>query len=227
LHETCIIYNIPLLEARKSGLALERVALTDLASSDLDAIYPKPNPRVLAKAWSSIDKHAQKFIGMSPFCVIATTGADGSADASPRGGNPGFTHVEGPNLLLMPDRAGNNRLDSFRNIVEGSGFVHLLFFVPGIDEVLRINGKGAVTTDPVLLKRMIEFGKEPRAVLRIEVKETYFHCGKAAMRSKLWSDETRVKRSSFPSIGEINHDRTSLGEPESQAVVETIYKEQL
>ncbi|MBR0838877.1 pyridoxamine 5'-phosphate oxidase family protein [Bradyrhizobium liaoningense] len=201
--------------------------MTELASSGLNAIYPKPNPRVLAKAWSSLDKHAQRFIGMSPFCVIATTGADGSADASPRGGNPGFVHVEGPKLLLMPDRAGNNRLDSLRNIVEGSGFVHLLLFVPGIDEVLRINGKGVVTTDPMLLKRMIEFGKEPRAVLRVEVSETYFHCGKAAMRSRLWSDEARVKRSSFPSIGEINHDRTSLGEPESQAVVEAIYKEQL
>jgi predicted pyridoxine 5'-phosphate oxidase superfamily flavin-nucleotide-binding protein len=114
-----------------------------------------------------------------------------------------------------------------RNIVEGSGFVHLLFFVPGIDETLRINGKGTVTTEPDLLKRMVEFGKEPRAILRIDVTETYFHCGKAAMRSKLWSDEGRVKRSSFPSIGEINHDRTSLGEPESQAKVEAIYKEQL
>lgn len=201
--------------------------MTDLASSDLDAIYPRPNPRVLAKAWPSIDSHARRFIAMSPFCVIATTGGDGSADASPRGGNPGFVHVEGPNLLLMPDRAGNNRLDSFRNIVEGSGFVHLLFFVPGIDEVLRINGNGAISTEAELLARMVEFGKEPRAVLRIEVKETYFHCGKAAMRSKLWSDEARVKRSSFPSIGEINHDRTSLGERESQAVVEAIYKEQL
>jgi len=127
----------------------------------------------------------------------------------------------------MPDRAGNNRLDSFRNLIEGAGFVHLLFFVPGIDEVLRINGKAAGTTDAELLKRMVEFGKEPRAVLRIEVNETYFHCGKAAMRSRLWSDEARVKRSSFPSIGEINHDRTSLGEPESQAVVEAIYKEHL
>ncbi len=127
----------------------------------------------------------------------------------------------------MPDRAGNNRLDSLRNIIEGSGSVHLLFFVPGIDEVLRINGRGVVTAEPELLNRMIEFGKEPRAVLRIEVEETYFHCGKAAMRSKLWSDEARVKRSSFPSIGEINHDRTSLGEPERQAVVEAIYKEQL
>jgi PPOX class probable FMN-dependent enzyme len=201
--------------------------LTDLASSDLAAIYPKPTPRVIAKARPSIDAHAQKFIAMSPFCVLATSGADGSVDASPRGGNPGFVHVEGPNCLLMPDRSGNNRIDSFRNIVEGSGFVQLIFFVPGIDETLRVGGKGAVTTDADLLASMVEFGKPPRAVLRIDVREAYFHCGKALMRARLWSPETRVERASFPSISEVIHDQTTLGEPESQNVVEARYKTQL
>jgi uncharacterized protein len=201
--------------------------LTDLASSDLAAIYPKPTPRVIAKARPSIDAHAQKFIAMSPFCVLATSGADGSVDASPRGGNPGFVHVEGPNRLLMPDRSGNNRIDSFRNIVEGTGFVQLIFFVPGIDETLRVGGKGAVTTDADLLASMVEFGKPPRAVLRIDVREAYFHCGKALMRSRLWSPETRVERASFPSISEVIHDQTALGEPESQNVVEARYKTQL
>jgi uncharacterized protein len=201
--------------------------LTDLASSDLAAIYPKPTPRVIAKARPSIDAHAQKFIAMSPFCVLATSGADGSVDASPRGGNPGFVHVERPNCLLMPDRSGNNRIDSFRNIVEGSGFVQLIFFVPGIDETLRVGGKGAVTTDADLLASMVEFGKPPRAVLRIDVREAYFHCGKALMRSRLWSPETRVERASFPSISEVIHDQTALGEPESQNVVEARYKTQL
>ena len=124
---------------------------------------------------------------MSPFCVLATSGSDGSVDASPRGGNPGFVHVAGPNRLLMPDRSGNNRIDSFRNIVEGSGFVQLIFFVPGIDETLRVGGKGTLSADPELLASMVEFGKPPRAVLRIDVHEAYFHCGKALMRSKLWS----------------------------------------
>ena len=201
--------------------------MTDLASSDLAAIYPKPTPRVIAKARPSIDAHAQKFIAMSPFCVLATSGADGSVDASPRGGNPGFVHVEGPNCLLMPDRSGNNRIDSFKNIVEGSGFVQLIFFVPGIDETLRVGGKGALTTDADLLASMVEFGKPPRAVLRIDVREAYFHCGKALMRSRLWSPETRVERASFPSISEVIHDQTALGEPESQNVVEARYKTQL
>ena len=94
--------------------------MTDLAACDLASIYPKPSPRVIAKARPEIDAHAKKFIAMSPFCVLATSGADGSVDASPRGGNPGFVHVAGPNRLLMPDRSGNNRIDSFRNIVEGA-----------------------------------------------------------------------------------------------------------
>jgi len=163
----------------------------------------------------------------SPFCVLATSGSDGSVDASPRGGNPGFVHVEGPNQLLMPDRSGNNRIDSFRNIVEGSGRLQLIFFVPGIDETLRVGGKGTLSADPKLLAAMEEFGKLPRAVLRIEVSEAYFHCGKALMRSKLWSPDVRVEREVFPSIGQVIHDQTSLGEPESQAVIEARYKTQL
>ena len=201
--------------------------MTDLASSDLAAIYPKPTPRVIAKARPSIDAHAQRFIAMSPFCVLATSGKDGSVDASPRGGGVGFVHVEGPSLLLMPDRAGNNRIDSFKNIVEGSGLLQLIFFVPGIDETLRVAGKGALTADPDLLASMVEFGKPPRAILRITVQEAYLHCGKALMRAKLWSHEGRVTRAAFPSISEVIHDQTSLGERESQDVVEARYKTQL
>jgi uncharacterized protein len=201
--------------------------LTDLASSDLAAIYPKPTPRVIAKARPQIDDHARNFIAMSPFCVLATSGSDGSVDASPRGGNPGFVHVAGPNRLLMPDRSGNNRIDSFRNIVEGSGFVQLIFFVPGIDETLRVGGKGALSADPDLLATMVEFGKLPRAALSIDVTEAYFHCGKALMRSKLWSSDTKVERAVFPSISEVIHDQTSLGEPESQAAVTARYQTQL
>ena len=139
--------------------------MTELAASDLASIYPKPTPRVIAKARPEIDLHARKFIAMSPFCVLATSGTDGSVDASPRGGNPGFVNVTGPNQLLMPDRAGNNRIDSFKNIVESSGFVQLIFFVPGIDETLRVGGKGKLSAEPDLLVAMEEFGKLPRAVI--------------------------------------------------------------
>jgi uncharacterized protein len=201
--------------------------LTDLSASDLATIYAKPTPRVIAKARPEIDVHAKKFIGMSPFCVLATSGSDASVDASPRGGNPGFVHVAGPNQLLMPDRSGNNRIDSFRNIVEGSGLLQLIFFVPGIDETLRVGGRGKLSADPELMASMVEFGKPPRAVLNIAVDEVYFHCGKALMRSKLWSPEFRVERSVLPSISQMIHDQTKLGEPEPQAVVEERYKTQL
>jgi uncharacterized protein len=164
---------------------------------------------------------------MSPFCVLATSGSDGSVDASPRGGNPGFVHVSSPNQLLMPDRSGNNRIDSFKNIVAGSGHVQLIFFVPGIDETLRVSGTGKLSDDPQLLATMEEFGKLPRAILSLTVTEAYFHCGKALMRSKLWSPDVRVERNVMPSIGQIIHDQTSLGDPEPQDVIAARYETQL
>lgn len=207
------------------GTSIKETFVTQLCPEDLATIYAEPSPRVIAKARPAIDAHAKKFIEMSPFCVLATSGADGSVDASPRGGGIGFVHVAGPNQLLMPDRSGNNRIDSFRNVVEGSGFVHLLFFVPGIDETLRVGGRGTLSADPDLLAAMVEFGK-PRAVLNVAVSEVYFHCGKALMRSKLWSPE-KVQRSVMPSIvtRRSRADRPRRArEPEA---VEEIYKTQL
>ena len=198
--------------------------MDQLATGDLAKIYPEPTARVIAKARPAIDAHARKFITLSPFCVLATSGIDGSVDASPRGGNPGFVTVVGPNRLLMPDRTGNNRIDSFRNIVEGTGFVHLVFLVPGIDETLRVGGRGAITADPSLLASMVEFGKPPRAVLSIDVEEVYFHCGKALMRAKLWSQASHVDGAALPSISEVIHDQTGMGEPENRAAVEARYK---
>ena len=200
--------------------------MTDPAAFDLASIYSKPSERVLAKARPSLDAHSKRFIEMSPFCVLATSGSDGSVDASPRGGTPGFVHVAAPNRLLMPDRSGNNRIDSFRNIVEGTGLLQMIFFVPGIDETLRVGGRGTLTADTELMATMVEFGKPPRAVLAIDVKEAYFHCGKALMRSKLWTAE-RVDRKVMPSIGEVIHDQTGLGDRERQEAILARYAAQL
>lgn len=203
------------------------MVLSILAADDLATIYPTPNTRVIAKVIPTLDVHSKKFIALSPFCVLATSGADGSVDASPRGGGPGFVHVEGDNRILMPDRPGNNRIDSFKNITEGTGLVQFIFFVPGINEMLRVSGKGTLTNAPELLAKLEEFGKPPRAVLDVEVQEAYFHCGKAIMRSKLWLKEAQVERSVMPSIAEIIHDQTKLGERESQESIDAKYMTQL
>jgi predicted pyridoxine 5'-phosphate oxidase superfamily flavin-nucleotide-binding protein len=105
--------------------------------------------------------------------------------------------------------------------------LQLIFFVPGIDETLRVGGTGKLSSEPDLLASMEEFGKSPRAALNIAVREVYFHCGKALMRSKLWSPDVKVERAVLPSIGEIIYDQTTLGEPEPQAAIEARYRTQL
>ncbi|CCD93124.1 conserved hypothetical protein [Bradyrhizobium sp. ORS 375] len=201
--------------------------MSDPTNPDLAAIYPPPNPRVIAKVRPALDAHSRKFIGLSPFCVIATSGNEGSVDASPRGGHPGFVHIDGDRRLLLPDRPGNNRLDTLRNVSEGSGRVQVIFFVPGINETLRVGGTASLSTDTELLAMLEEFGKPPRSVLVIEVQESYFHCGKAVMRSKLWSQDAQVPRSAMPSISEIIHDQTALGTPEPQEVTDARWRDQL
>ena len=201
--------------------------MTDLTSGDLAAIYPAPTPRVMAKVRPALDQHSRKFIEMSPFCVLATSGPDGSVDASPRGGNPGFVHVISDSQLILPDRSGNNRIDSFKNITASPGHLQLIFFVPGIDETLRVTGTGRLSADPALLATMEEFGKPPRAALNIAVSDAYFHCGKALMRSKLWARDVQVERDVMPSVAAIIHDQTGLGEPEAQADIVARYKMQL
>jgi hypothetical protein len=199
-----------------------------LALEDLDRLYPAPKPRTLAKVIDHIDPHAARFIGLSPFCVFATVGADGTVDASPRGGAPGFVHIADPKRLLMPDRPGNNRLDSFRNLLSGSGEIGLLFFIPGIDDALRLNGRASLSDDPALLETMVEFGKPPRTVIEIAVREVYLHCPKAMMRAGIWDSATHIARDTLPSLGEMIRDQTGgMGEAESTAEALARYKDQL
>jgi PPOX class probable FMN-dependent enzyme len=201
--------------------------MTSLNLSDLEKIYPPPAQRSLAKVIDHIDRHCQRFIALSPFCVLATSGADGTVDASPRGGAPGFVRIEGPKRLLMPDRQGNNRLDSYRNVLGGKGEIALLFFIPGIDDMLRINGTAKLNDDAALISSMIEFGRPPRAVIEIAVREAYLHCPKALMRSRLWSADAQIKRSELPSLAQMVRDQTGIGETEPTEVAVERYKQQL
>ena len=193
--------------------------MSTLSLDDLDQVYARPADRTLAKTLDHIDRHMARFIGLSPFCVLASVGADGTVDTSPRGGGPGFVQVADGKTLLMPDRPGNNRLDSFRNILSGPGEVSLIFFVPGMDETLRVAGRASLNRDPALMEAMVEFNKPPRAILQIAVREAFLHCPKALMRSRLWEPAAQIERSDFPSLGEMIHEQTGMGAADTQEQV--------
>ena len=159
------------------------------------------------KVLHALDRHCRAFIGLSPFLVIASSDAEGRPDASPRGDPPGFVQVLDDRTLLLPDRPGNNRVDSFTNILEAPG-VGLTFFVPGINETLRVNGMARLLTDQDLLAPSIVDGKTPRTGLVIAVEEVFFHCAKALRRARLWEPAVQVERSSFPSLGRILAEQT-------------------
>jgi PPOX class probable FMN-dependent enzyme len=184
--------------------------------ADLREIYKPPSSAAVAKTLPRIDDHARRFIELSPFVCVGTTGPDGLGDVTPRGGEPGFVHVLDPTHIALPDRPGNNRLDSLGNIVRQPG-VGLLFFVPGFEDMLRLNGRAQLTTEPALMERFIVNGKLPLLVLVIEVKEVYLHCTKAIRRAGLWNPEARVDRKSFATAGQIFRDHIGL-EPEASVI---------
>jgi PPOX class probable FMN-dependent enzyme len=174
-----------------------------------------------------LDKHCCAFIALSPFLVLATADAEGRMDASPRGDAPGFVRVLDDTTLLLPDRPGNNRVDSYGNILTNPG-VGLIFFVPGIEETLRVNGAARVTTDAALLVLAEAQGKVPRAGLLIEVQEAFFHCAKALKRAHLWDASRHVERRSFPSLGRIIADQTAACDAdEADARIEESYRTRL
>ncbi|MGY2047554.1 pyridoxamine 5'-phosphate oxidase family protein [Methylobacterium sp. JK268] len=180
--------------------------MTDSSAQAIRDHYGEPSPRAVRKQLAQLDGHARAFIALSPFLVIASAGADGRGDATPRGDAPGFVSVRDPSTLLIPDRPGNRRVDTMLNVAANPQ-VGLIFMVPGIDEMLRVNGRAAFTTDPALLGPLAVAGKSPVAGLTVAVEEVYFHCGKAAMRARLWEPDARVARSSFPSLGRILADQ--------------------
>lgn len=201
----------------------------DIGPHQLDILYKPPGKLVLSKSLSMVDKHGASFIALSPFCVISSAGRDGTVDVSPRGGEPGFVHVDdGGSSLLLPDRPGNNRLDTLRNLLGGTGQAGLMFMIPGFDDVYRVNGKVTASADPDLLGQFVEFGKAPRLVLKIAVEEAFFHCPKAIMRGRLWDPEAQVDRSVLPSGAEIIFDQLQLGKaPVTNAQIIDDYKTQL
>jgi PPOX class probable FMN-dependent enzyme len=173
--------------------------IADVAT--LERLYGTPSEASIVKEVDHVHPVYRKLIEAAPFAVLATCGA-GGLDASPRGDGPGFVTVEDEKTLLMPDRRGNNRTDSLRNIV-GDPRVALLFLIPGIGETLRVNGRAVASIDPALLRRFAVEGKEPRSVLVIAVETVYFQCSRAVVRADLWNPEKHAGRASLPSTGAI------------------------
>jgi PPOX class probable FMN-dependent enzyme len=174
----------------------------------LEKLYGAPAGAAVEKEIDYLHPHYQRLIAASPFFVLAT-GGPGGMDASPRGDAPGFVVVEDEKTLLIPDRRGNNRVDSLRNMIADPR-VALLFLVPGIGETLRVNGRAEICTDPALLERFRVEGKLPRSVLVVRVETVFFQCARAIFRSKLWEPARHVERSSLPSLGTIISDVTHV-----------------
>jgi uncharacterized protein len=190
------------------------------SESDLRTVYKQPAPPAVAKDIGHLDAHCRRFIELSPFLCIGTMSRDGFGDVSPRGGEPGFVHVLDDKHLAIPDRPGNNRLDTLKNLVEQPG-VALMFMVPGFEDIVRVNGTARVSRDPELMARFIVADKPPLSVLVIEVREAFLHCTKAIRRARLWDPEARVDRSTYPTAGQVWRDQLSL-EVETTVIDETL-----
>lgn len=174
---------------------------TITSQAELDELYGVPLKRSLTKEIGYISEHYQAFIEKAPFVVVATSGPEG-LDSSPRGDPPGFVRVIDSKTVALPDRPGNNRLDSLRNIIRDSR-ISLLFLIPGIRETLRINGRAKISVEPELLETFKIKGKVPKSVLIVTAENVYFQCSKALVRSRLWDADTQIPRSALPSTGEI------------------------
>jgi PPOX class probable FMN-dependent enzyme len=169
--------------------------------SDLRTRYAQPSEIAVRKELDHIDKHARNYISRAPFVVISTCDADGWPDGSPRGDAPGFVAVIDEHRLHLPDRPGNNRLDSFQNLLANPR-IALLFLVPQRTETLRVNGTARLLTDPDLLQKHAVRGKPARAVVEVTAKSVYYQCGKALIRSQLWHTDKWPSTEGLASLGE-------------------------
>lgn len=176
--------------------------------------YGRPSEKAAAKEIAALDHHCRNFIAHSPFVLIGSADGDGNGDVTPKGDRPGFVAVLDDATLAIPDRPGNNRLDTWENVLANPA-VGLLFLIPGMDETLRVNGTAAITVDTNLRARLSVDGKVPASVMLVKVTTAYMHCAKAFMRSKLWSPASWPERSSLPTLGAILKDHCALpGNPE-------------
>jgi hypothetical protein len=172
----------------------------------LRELYSQPSDRAKKKVLNALEKHAIHFITTSPFLTIATFDKDHTIDTSPRGGAPGFVKIIDQQTIAIPDFSGNNRLDSLTNIIETGRFASL-FFIPGIDETLRLNGTAYISTNSEHLQLFTEERKVPKSCIVVQIEEVFLHCAKAFMRSNFWDKKAQIESNSFPSMGRMLKDQ--------------------
>ena len=175
----------------------------------LRTFYGAAKERAVKKEMTALDVHCRQFIALSPFIVIGSGDRAGQLDASPRGGVPGFVKVLDDHTILIPDSAGNNRLDTLENILSARE-VGLLFLIPGMDETLRVNGVASLHTDADYLARCASELKPPKLVIKVHVRQAYLHCAKAFMRSKLWEASSKIDRQIMPTMNEMIGSQTGI-----------------
>jgi PPOX class probable FMN-dependent enzyme len=203
---------------------MPEIAPDDLIATEaaLRARFATPGRLAVLKQLDRLDHNCRRFIELSPFFCLATSRPDGLADNSPRGDAPGFVQVLDERTLLIPDRPGNNRLDSMTNIIHNPN-IGLLFFIPGVTETLRVNGHAKLITSLDLLARFEVHGRAPKVAILVEVAEAFLHCSKALIRSRLWQEEARVDRRVLPSLGRMIADIAERGSgPETVAEYDRI-----
>ncbi|MDH4427769.1 MAG: pyridoxamine 5'-phosphate oxidase family protein [Acidovorax sp.] len=197
--------------------------------AQLRALYAAPAERAQKKQQPQLDAHCQRFIALSPFCVLASAGAAQGAllDASPRGGLPGFARTPDAHTVLLPDAGGNNRLDTLTNLLADPR-IGMLFIIPGVDETLRVNGTARLRDEAALTDLFAATGQRPRLVIEVRVAEAYLHCSKAFMRSRLWQPGAQQDRAVLPSMNQMIHDQMGLATPpETAAAMAERYRAQL
>jgi len=194
----------------------------------LREIYRQPKELAAKKVLTSFEEHSRRFIELSPFMVISTTGSDGIGDVSPRGDAPGFVKIMDDNrTIAIPDRRGNNRIDTLTNIVTNPS-VGTIFFIPGVAEVMRVNGNARIDDDADLRAEFEVKGKQPATVILVEAREIFLHCAKAIMRSGLWQQDVQVERSVMPTIAQMISDQIGRDCPvQTHREVEEAYQKEL
>jgi len=166
----------------------------------LERLYGAPSERAVLKQMDHLDAHSRAFIEASPFVLLATSGPVTGVDCSPRGDRAGFVQVVDERTLLIPDRRGNNRIDSLRNMVEQPA-VGLLFLVPGVNESFRVNGQATISIDPTLINRFVVSDQRPKSVVVVTVQEAFMQCSRAILRADLWNPANRTTREQLSSPG--------------------------